>query len=46
MKNLTNSELIEVNGGHDGPAYKAGKAVGEFLHDVVDVAEVYLTFLG
>lgn len=39
MKNLNSVELLEINGGHDGVGYKAGKFVG-------DVIEVYVTIFG
>ena len=31
MRDLTINELIEINGGHKGKAYKAGKAVADAL---------------
>ena len=38
MKNLSKSEMLVINGGGKGsPAYKAGKEVGEYLHDAVEV---------
>lgn len=45
MKTLSKSELIKINGGHNGPAYKAGKAVGEFLGDVADATGKVISFL-
>jgi len=37
MKNLSKSEMLQINGGGKGsPAYKAGREVGEYLHDAVD----------
>lgn len=39
LQELNNIELQEINGGHQGVAYRAGKAVGEFIHGVGDFLE-------
>lgn len=31
FQELTQVELIEINGGHDGESYQAGVAVGRFI---------------
>ncbi|WP_274095957.1 hypothetical protein [Riemerella anatipestifer] len=33
MRNLTHIELLEINGGHKGAAYRAGKAVADAIQD-------------
>jgi hypothetical protein len=39
LQELNNIELQETNGGHHGVAYRAGQAVGEFIHGVGDFFE-------
>ncbi|WP_312081835.1 hypothetical protein [Empedobacter sp.] len=34
LQKLSNEEMININGGHDGTAYNAGKAVGEAITKV------------
>lgn len=34
MRNLTQIELVEINGGHDGVAYQAGQIVGAIIKGV------------
>jgi len=45
MEMLSYIESVSINGGHNGPAYKAGKAVGEFLGDVEDVVAAYALYM-
>ena len=35
MKNLSDSELIEINGGEPGETYKQFHAAGKAIHDAV-----------
>lgn len=45
MEKLSNSEMLVINGGGKGsPAYKAGKEVGEYLHDAVDFINAIQAF--
>lgn len=31
VQNLTKTELLSINGGHNGESYEAGVAVGRFI---------------
>lgn len=35
IQELSNVEIIEINGGHDGAAYNAGKAAREAVEDAL-----------
>ena len=43
---LENRELIVINGGHQGAAYNAGHAVGEFVTKTFLVIAVVGFFMG
>lgn len=45
MEDLKFDELIEINGGHQGPAYQAGVEVGHFLTGLATVAACVAIFL-
>jgi hypothetical protein len=45
MRNLTQIELVEINGGHDGVAYQAGQIVGAIIK-VVGIVSGSRTVIG
>jgi len=45
LNSLNEEELYQINGGHKGEAYEAGKAVGEMLSKLAGAIEKLIIFL-
>ena len=46
MRNLTYTELLETNGGHNGKAYQLGKKVADTLQEGWSHAQEFAKGLG